>query len=98
MVKQLKTPKLTSDGPIECKGQGPRGIIAVLCIKECFILVQLKQGRVSVSCVSILILRTILGRGKQRQKAQQQPGNKATMEDPWSFAGLQPFDCPGYEV
>ena len=69
MVSQLRqidslTPKLTSDGPIECKGQGPCGIVAVLCIKECFILVQTEQGRVPVGCVSILILGAILGGGK----------------------------------
>ena len=52
-----------------------------------------------MDCVSILILRAILGGGKAEvEKAQQQPGNKATMEDPWLFAGLQPFDCPGYGV
>ena len=56
-----QTHNLTSDGPVECKGQGPRGIIAVLCITICFISVQIEWGRVSVSCVSILILRAILG-------------------------------------
>ena len=58
--KDMQTHNLTSDGPVECKGQGPCGIIAVLCITICFIPVQIEWGGVSVSCVSILILRAIL--------------------------------------
>ena len=64
---QRQTHNFTSDGPVECKGQGPCGIIAVLCITICFIPVQIEWGRVSVSCVSILILRPILRYEEEKQ-------------------------------
>ena len=51
---------LTGDGSIECKGQGPCGIIAVLCIHICSVLVQVKNGGISVVTVGSIILIAIL--------------------------------------
>ena len=54
------TDSLTIDSPIECKGQGPCGIIAVLCIQICSVLVQIKNGGIPVVTVGSVILIAIL--------------------------------------
>ena len=51
---------LTSDSPIKCKGQSPCSIIAVLCVQICSVLVQIKNGRISVVTVGSVILIAIL--------------------------------------
>jgi len=56
---------LTSDGSIECKGQGPCGIIAVLCVHICSVLVQVvKHGGISVVTIGSIILIAILKEGR----------------------------------
>ena len=55
----------TSDGFVECKGQCPCGIIAVLGIYICPVLADIKVGGVSVGFVDCVILIAILA-GERR--------------------------------